>query len=273
MKHTMQIVRGLPETQYHELVKCSASALKALDRSTPRHWHAMQDQDSPALLLGRLLHAMVLTPEIVRDGYACAPQVDRRTKEGKAIYAQFEAESAGKAVVPYDTWVEAAAMATSVLEHQGAATLLNGTERELSLIGSLMGVDSKARIDAWHGGLGCCVDVKTTRGLASRDEFERAIVSFGYGIQAAWYSRALHAAGLECKHVAFIVVEKAEPYAVAVFRLMDDVVEMFDAELPRLVELWKDAQKNPRRGWPAVVQDIGVPAWFAKRMEQMEEVH
>lgn len=263
---TMQVVRDMPDAQYHAMTRCSASALKALERSTPRHWFAQQDRDSAALVQGRLLHAMALTPAVLRETFACAPQCDRRTKEGKAAYAAFEAESAGRQVVSADVWAECERMAFEIAQHPGAARLLENTERELSLIGSLMGVDAKARIDAYNP-IGACVDIKTTRGLASREEFERAIVNWGYGIQAAWYRRALLAAGLACEHVAFIVVEKAEPYAVAVFRLADDVIDYFDAELPRLVESWKDAQGHPDRAWPSTVQDIGVPAWFARRME------
>jgi exodeoxyribonuclease VIII len=269
---TMQVVRDMPDAEYHALTRCSASALKALERSTPRHWHAQQDRDSAALVQGRLLHCMVLTPGVLRETFACAPQVDRRTKEGKAAYAAFEAESAGRQVVPADVWTECERMAYEVCSHPAAARLLEGTERELSLIGTLMGVDAKARVDAYHP-VGACIDIKTTRGLASREEFERAIVSWGYGIQAAWYRMALRAAGLACEHVAFVVVEKAEPYAVAVFRLADDVIDWFDAELPRLVDAWQDAQQHPDRGWPATVQDIGVPAWFARRMEAQEVGH
>jgi hypothetical protein len=269
---TMQVVRDMPDAEYHALTRCSASALKALERSTPRHWHAQQDRDSAALVQGRLLHCMVLTPDVLRYTFACAPQVDRRTKEGKAAYAAFEAESAGRQVVPADVWTECERMAYEVCSHPAAARLLEGTERELSLIGTLMGVDAKARVDAYHP-VGACIDIKTTRGLASREEFERAIVGWGYGIQAAWYRMALRAAGLACEHVAFVVVEKAEPYAVAVFRLADDVIDWFDAELPRLVDAWQDAQQNPDRGWPATVQDIGVPAWFARRMEAQEVGH
>ena len=269
---TMKVRRGMAEAEYHALTRCSASALKALERSTPRHWFAGLDRDSAALLQGRLLHCMVLTPEVLRYAYACAPQVDRRTKEGKAAFAEFEAAAIGRQVVPADVWQEAERMAFEIERHPGAARLLDGTERELSLVGELMGVSAKARIDAYHAAIGCCVDVKTTRGLASREEFERAIVNWGYGIQAAWYRLALRAAGLKCEHVAFVVVEKAEPYAVAVFRLADDVIDYFDAELPRLVAAWKDAQANPSRAWPDNVQDIGVPAWFARRMEQLEGV-
>ncbi len=268
---TMEVRRGMAESEYHAMTLCSASALKALERSTPRHWFAGLDRDSAALLQGRLLHCMVLTPEVLADGYVCAPQVDRRTKEGKATFAEFEARAAGKQVVPADVWAEAERMAFEIERHPGAARLLAGTERELSLVGTLMGVGSKARIDAYNP-IGACVDVKTTRGLASREEFERAIVNWGYGIQAAWYRLALRAAGLKCEHVAFVVVEKAEPYAVAVFRLADDVIDYFDAELPRLVAAWQDAQANPSRAWPDTVQDIGVPAWFARRMEQLEGV-
>lgn len=67
----------------------------------------------------------------------------------------------------------------------------------------------KARFDGWNEKLGLIVDLKVMSG-GSHDprKFGYASVKFGYDIQAAWYTRAAKAAGLELNDFVFIVLEK-----------------------------------------------------------------
>jgi exodeoxyribonuclease VIII len=56
-------------------------------------------EKTPALVMGSLFHTLVLEENEFSGRYAVLPDIDRRTKEGKAIYAEFEAEAGGKDLI------------------------------------------------------------------------------------------------------------------------------------------------------------------------------
>ena len=100
----MELLRAVPESEYHSWDLMSASALKVLDKSTPLHLTASKEdrEDTPAFRIGRALHARVLTPEVYGALFTVAPDVDRRTKAGKEEYERFCAGAVGKTVLSAD---------------------------------------------------------------------------------------------------------------------------------------------------------------------------
>lgn len=56
-------------------------------------------EKTPALVMGSLFHTLVLEPDQYSDRYQVLPDMDRRTKEGKLLYAEFEAMSKGKDLI------------------------------------------------------------------------------------------------------------------------------------------------------------------------------
>ena len=44
-----------------------------------------KDEDSPALIMGKAVHCRILEPQEFGKRYTIAPQIDRRTKEGKEL--------------------------------------------------------------------------------------------------------------------------------------------------------------------------------------------
>ena len=51
-------------------------------------------EKTPALVMGSLFHTLVLEENEFTARYAVLPDIDRRTKEGKIIYSEFEQASA-----------------------------------------------------------------------------------------------------------------------------------------------------------------------------------
>ena len=79
--------------EYNNIVALNYSGAKMLLRS-PLHYKASlteEKKDSPALLMGRLVHLMALQPEVYADRVVISPTVDRRTKDGKAVWEAFQA--------------------------------------------------------------------------------------------------------------------------------------------------------------------------------------
>jgi exodeoxyribonuclease VIII len=56
-------------------------------------------EKTPALVMGSLFHTLVLEEDQFNNRYAVLPDLDRRTKEGKLLYAEFEAASGGKDLI------------------------------------------------------------------------------------------------------------------------------------------------------------------------------
>lgn len=90
------IYRDVPNEIYHgDRTAVSSSGLKLLLRS-PAHFVAGQgasEETTAALEFGTALHTALLEPEKYREQYVTKPDINRRTKEGKAL-----AETIGRAL-------------------------------------------------------------------------------------------------------------------------------------------------------------------------------
>jgi exodeoxyribonuclease VIII len=129
------------------------------------------------------------------------------------------------------------------------------------------GVRCKLRADILGNGM--AGDIKTTTD-ASPDSFMRTIASWSYHFQATHYINGLTALDLPIEHFCFIAVEKEEPFAVAVYRLRDDVLELVRPKLRGMLYKWKRCEEEGR--WPAYsdeIQDIGIERWAAAKLEQI----
>src|SRR5690606_27841947 len=121
------VYRGIPADVYHAHPGVSASRLQKLTRSPMHLKHAIDhpgEADTPALAFGRACHAAILEPEVFAAAYAVAPEIDRRTKEGKAAYAAFAEASAGREVISAADFAACHAMAEAVRRHPVAGRLL-----------------------------------------------------------------------------------------------------------------------------------------------------
>lgn len=270
----------VPAARYHSWPACSASALRKLSTSTVAHlrWQMEHPLESAAMRLGSALHCLVLEQPRYDAEYRVAPECDRRTTAGKAVYAEFLASIGDRTVITADESARVEEMARQIAIHPSACELLRqSTIREASCVSSIDGCPVKCRVDAASPDWRLVVDVKTTSGLASRSEFERAIANFGYGIQAAHYREVIRAATRRADaatHIAFIVVESDAPHEVACYRLDDAVIGLFAQRLPRLRREWHHAMtasrgsRASRAGWSTMVQEIGVPPWLRRQLEE-----
>lgn len=272
------LIEGMPEAEYHGLDGyCSASQLKRLDTSTPLHVQCsvLADADTPALRLGRALHCRVLEPRLYPQQYITAPDVDRRTKAGKAAYAEFE-DSAGDATVLKHAEAEQVnCMAESIEAHPLARDVLGvASLRECSVFAGLFGVACRSRIDAMTPDSQIVVDIKSTAGLASTREMEMAVWKFGYGLQMCVYREMLRANGREPEAMIIIAVEKSVPHAVQCFVLEPDVLDLHVPRLERLLHKW--AETIGSHTYPAWSQSdftpIGVPDWAKRDLELEAEM-
>ena len=184
-------------------------------------------EPTAAMRLGTLVHLAILEPDVFATQCRVAPLVDRRTKAGKEIAAQFEAENSGKIIITHEEGevtgrifdaVASSAKAKQLLSLDGdIETSIRWNDRE-------SGMQCKCRPDKLISS-GLILDLKTTRDASPRC-FSRSCAALGYHRQAAWYldgSREV----LDANHnFAFIAVETSYPWTVAVYELDKEAIEL-----------------------------------------------
>jgi hypothetical protein len=194
------------------------SRLKAMSASPAHYYAACQratnEEETLAMRLGSGVHALVLDqPVVLFPGRRAGEKWD-----------QFQAANAGAVILNQREWAEAFAMASSILRHKEAATLLlDGTTREELIEWSFLGRACSSRVDArsrYH-----LAELKTAR-TSKPGLFARDAIRMHYHGQCAFYDAANVATGGEpFANVYVIAVEKTDPFPVTVYRLTERALE------------------------------------------------
>lgn len=254
---------ALSNTAYHALDAVGKSDLDKIARS-PAHWKYAEREETAAMRIGSAVHCAVLEPERFAAEYVTAPDCDKRTKAGKEAFAAFEVANAGRTVLPVEDGLLCHRIADAVRNHPKAAALLSSGQSEVSALwkDAEFGVRCRARFD-WMTPDGLIVDVKTTQDAAP-GAFSRSCATFRYHVQAAWYLDGYQQASGGDLPLGFIflAVEKTPPYAVALYELDVEAVEL-GRQLARR-DLARYANARDLDCWPAYptdIQPLSLPRW------------
>lgn len=278
----MSLVRGMPADEYHAIDAMSASGLRRMLRS-PFHFHsARADKATRAKANGTLTHCVMLEPAALLDRYAVVPDdaprrpssIQRKAKKPSddtvaAVrwWDEFEAATAGKLIVDGPALAAAHAQSLAARSLPDIAALLAEGEAEVSAlwVDEATGEACRCRPD-WTtpaGGDGVIlVDGKTCRD-ASPDGFARSVWSYGYHLQAAWYSDGYAlASGQRVHGFVFAAVESEPPYAAAAYMLGDDVLDKARAINRTLLDRYAECRRSGV--WPGYstgIQLLNLPRW------------
>jgi len=255
---------NLPAEVYHAHEAMSASGAKKILRS-PAHYRLMRTkpaEPTEAMQFGTVVHCGVLEPDRLSSTVCIAPEINRRTNAGKAEYAAFCAENAGRIVMTREDYDRAMRCVDAVRAHPAAAKLLVGAEVEGSLFwrDARYDVPCKVRYDLRnHGGL---ADLKTTDD-ASPETFARTIANYLYHVQAAHYvGGAEHVLNESPRFFAFIAVEKEEPHAVACYVLPGNAILAGAHLMNKALERYQAAlAAGEWKGYPDTIEAIQLPRY------------
>lgn len=254
---------------YHAHPALGSTDLRNLLKS-PAHFRAARSAprvETPAMRRGTLAHVCTLEPERWDRGYALRPRVDGRTKEGKAILADFEASIGDREAITYDEAALAESIRAAVMAHPAASGLLRakaGVEVPVFWEDETTGVQCKGRIDlvAKVGGRDILCDLKTTPD-ASASGFPRAIAQWALHVQAAHYIDGWRTiTGEEPAAYVLIAVEADAPHVVGTYALDAAALEKGAALRLRALDRYAECVAADR--WPGygeAIQTIGIPAW------------
>lgn len=229
--------------QYDQIPAVRRSELWLLRKSPAHYLYAVThpSESTPAMEFGTAAHKFILEQESFFDDYVIAPEVDRRTKAGKAAWAEFMEPLGDRSVIkPADLEV-IRAMDEAVKAHPTAAALLKTGTHEVPIEWTDLetGEPCKCRPDCLteYGGEKYIVDYKTTNSCED-GHFERACRSYGYKLQAAMYSEGVFAETLESYKFAFVAQEKNPPYAVRVYFCDQGFIDEGREQFRDLIELY-----------------------------------
>jgi len=260
-------VSSLSMEEYKSIPAISKSGLDLINRS-PAHFRQDQlypEPPTPAMAFGAMAHKFLLEPNNFGAEYAVLPDgIDRRTKDGREAWVEWESNNAGKSPVTLETMCELEAMSRSLDSYIRASLALAGGHAEQSFFWQTASehglLDCKARIDYVRDQV--LVDFKTTTDARS-EAFSRACWNLRYHVQAAFYTDSFHAVtGEKADGFLFVAMEKSPPYAVAVYQADETMIEQGRAEYLRNLETYAEClNKDKWPAYPDVVQGILLPVW------------
>lgn len=260
---------AVPAEKYHAWNACSSTALRAMMRASPAHAKVgMVDSESPSLRLGTAVHTSILEPHRFLGDIRVEPRVDRRTKEGKALWESFEMSMMeGQTRISEDQLVIVQAIQDRIDHSKAACSLLDeAAHREYSVVAEVEGVLCKARCDGYGGGL--VLDVKTTSSLAAPESFSQTMWNFGYAIQAQLYRMVLQRAGLKADRFAWIVCETNAPHGIACYQVDAGLLDSFEPLVVNALHRWADCEHTS--SWPAYPDEVislELPSWMTRQLE------
>jgi len=282
-------------TSYTAIRAMNWSSLKLMPNPAEYRWAAdhAEHRDSPAMLLGRAIHCMVLEPDEFQSRYftplarTCegkiksGAQCSRNAVPGSTLCRQhggLEVDDPRELLTP-DQMATTAGCAGAIAANDDAQELLEGCEREVTVEWTIDGVKCKGRLDAVAPDR--VIDIKT---CASLDKFARVrgdrveawdAMWRQYHGQMAWYRDGWvrsDAGSCSCAiapSAYIIAVETCAPWDVAVFRLTSQFLDGGRELYQRYLAKWKACRElNDWHGrFPGVV-DLELAPWAVSDEEE-----
>lgn len=227
---------------YHASPGYSASNLIDVLKYSEAHLKYFKENpetDNESFRIGTMIHTAVLEPNDFDNIYAISPNLDKRTKGGKEMFAQFSLENEGKIIISQKDYDMAMGIQHSVWSTATAKVLLKDALIEQSFYWRDRDTLCKARPDAINKELGVLIDLKTTTNC-SEYNLRNSIKDYMYHVQSAFHMTGVNTVfGDVVRDVVYIFVEKTPPYGVKFVTVSkEDLLigcRSFDKALGRIV--------------------------------------
>lgn len=147
----------------------------------------VDDEKTKALDFGTALHCLLLEPDEFDKQFVVAPEINRRTNDGKAEWEAFLIEHDDQIVMTADEWHKLQIMLDSVKAHPTAQWIFDQkgvNEASIYWNDEQTGELCRVRPDRILTDHHIIVDVKKVDGL---DRFEKHVEEFRYHVQHAMY--------------------------------------------------------------------------------------
>jgi hypothetical protein len=291
-EETRQGVHRISEAVYHadrlrHVPTLSSSIARVIMNQSPRHAYTDHPRLNPnyepkqttAFDLGRAAHGVVLG---VGSQYVAIPDDllsdDGGVRSKAAREWVADARDAGNVPLKAETVDRIHGIAEAVRARMGDMRInLDPARSEMVAVAEIHGVWCRAMIDNAPADPRLPLyDFKTTTN-ACPDACVRAIVDYGYDVQAAFYLAVWKAATGEDRRFRFIFTEKTAPFETSVIELVSDEHDSADwmkdarEKVQEACERWRYCLRSGQwPGYPANVALVGAPSWHRAKWQDRD---
>lgn len=239
-------VENIPNKIYHSLNHYySSTQLKYLTEKSSLHFKAkyidkiMPDKEpSYDMILGSLVHTMFLSPQDLPIEFFELPELNLRTKEGKATRDQIQIDHKDKTLVTSEMMTEAYKISEAL--RQNKILKKYKTKNELAFFWKcpFTQLNFRAKIDGMTDNI--LFELKTTSS-GKQETFQRHIHNMNYDLQMAHYLEGIRHCIGPINEVIMIAADTDQPYNIQPYQLTDDFLELGHRK-------WLDAIQKLERG-------------------------
>jgi hypothetical protein len=262
----------IPFAEYQQIDAINNSVLKILSdvRQSPAHaWHYIKNgrPDTPALKFGRAIDAHILEPLRFFELFSVCPKCDRRTKEGKALYAHLEAQlRPGQEIITEEDYEKIVQIYNAVINSQ-AMRLIEGGQSQVVAVwqDKTTGLLCKSRYDYYQKDIPMITDLKSTQD-ASPDGFGYDVFKYSYFQQAGFYCMGHEVLTGYDPCFAIFAIEKEEPFVHTSFELGMKTIEAGKNAARKALAKYKQCKDSGV--WPMYsdkVLMLDIPVWALEK--------
>ncbi len=262
----------MSDEEYNAIPALRASDLKVFAKSAAHYkaYKALPREETEALRFGQLVHLRCLQPDVYKKRMVICKKFDRRTKDGKLAYAEFQAGLSPDAlIVTEEEDKQLRGIRASFWDYLKHRRQIwdSITAVERAGIATLRGVKCKIKPDMFSFDESLLLqqmwDLKTTQD-ASESAFIRSIYNYGYHLQAAFYALvAEEITGFPFDKFTFLAIEVAEPYAIREFELSETAMHHAKSIVLQKLEYFACCeQMDLWEAYPATKISVNVPKWL-----------
>lgn len=234
----------ISNAEYHsDTSRISKSGLDQIAKS-PRHYfekylnpNRKPELPSSALILGNAIHCAILEPQRFLKEFAVMDDTEIKLEIGgkrptntnkyKEWVESFSMDNIGKSILSVEEMEMVAGCRNSVMEHEAAASLIEGAlvEKTVHFTDPETGAKCKIRPDGINEDMRILPDIKSTED-ASEEGFGFFANKYKYHVQGAIYLDGMKEAGMPMEYFVLIAVEKTPPYLVKCHYLDSDTISL-----------------------------------------------
>lgn len=263
----------IPALSYSGIKKYLTDGAHSFWRHSTFNPNRIPEPTTKFILAGKVAHKLLLEPTKFQEEFIIAPDVDRRTKEGKAIYAEFESLAEGKAVIGNDLYQEINNSITALKANEQFKEMTKGDWLvEEEFFWEVGGIKRKAKTDLIVADSGTPVifDYKRCANCEAA-HFAKDIIKFKYYIQSVYYKSAFEAKYGGRPRFVFIAQEWDYPENIAFYELLPADEAVGEREIARASKEIKDRLLSG--DWSAApkgINKLDLPTWFYTRQQEEE---
>ena len=266
----------MPMEEYHATKALNSSRMRTgadVSFEVAQHDSTMPNEETVEQFNGNIIHHIFETKE-TDSKYAIAPDVDRRTKAGKAVYAEFEEQlPVGVRPITQVQHKMAHGCLENALSHSESKMFLEHGMFERSYFCELQNVEVKARPDidmshiATSYNFPCLVDIKSRgKGRAKRDIWNYEYWSSHMYLQCGLQIMTARKLGIEVDNYFYLLVEKVPPYQVNVVPVDAESIHWSIRATQNLIEQWKAWLDNGcPKSYGLKQKAITTPEWIKSK--------